>query len=107
MQTPSQLCETRLCLASRLLLVDLPSRRDTLKDALPVLVQLQLGDLDLARRNANRHALSVRLLAADALDVDDVFEAVDGDDLALTALVGAALDDDLVVLADGDRANLQ
>jgi hypothetical protein len=38
--------------------------------------------------------------------VDDIFEAVHGGDLALTALVGAALDDNLVVLADGDGADL-
>ena len=51
--------------------------------------------------------MAVRLLARDTLDVDDVFEAVDGDNLALTALVAAALDDDLVVLAEGDGADLR
>jgi len=38
--------------------------------------------------------------------VDDIFEAVDGDDLALTALVGATGDENLVVLADWDGADL-
>jgi len=38
--------------------------------------------------------------------VDHVLEAVAGGDLALTALVAAALDDNLVVLAEGDRADL-
>jgi hypothetical protein len=38
--------------------------------------------------------------------VDHVLEAVAGGDLALTALVAAALDDDLVVLAERDRADL-
>lgn len=47
------------------------------------------------------------LVAGDALDVDDVFQTVDGDDLALAALVGATDDGDLVVLADGDGADLE
>jgi hypothetical protein len=38
--------------------------------------------------------------------VHDVFEAVDGGDLALAALVAAALDHDLVVFAEGDCADL-
>lgn len=46
------------------------------------------------------------LVAGDALDVDDVLEAVDGSDLALLVLVGAADNGDLVVLADGDGADL-
>ena len=85
----------------------LPSLRRALQNLLPVLIQLQLGDLDLAGRNANRHALAVALLPRHALDVNHVLEAVDARDLALTALVAAALDDDLVVFADGDRADLQ
>jgi len=39
--------------------------------------------------------------------VNDVLEAVDRGDLALTALERPTSDDDLVVLADGDRANLR
>lgn len=93
-------------LRSRLLLVLIPSVRDPLDDVLPILVKLELGDLDLAGRNANRHALAVGLLAAHTLNVDDVFETVDRHDFTLTALVAAALDDDLVVFADGDCANL-
>jgi hypothetical protein len=38
--------------------------------------------------------------------VDDVFEAVDGSDFALATLVGSALNDDLVVFADGDGFDL-
>jgi hypothetical protein len=38
--------------------------------------------------------------------VNDVLQTVDGGDLALTALVGAAHDGDLVVLAEGDGADL-
>lgn len=79
---------------------------DALDDLLPVLVQLELGDLDLAGGDADGHTLAVALLAGDALDVDDVLQAVDGGDLALAALVAAALDDDFVVFAEGDRADL-
>lgn len=50
--------------------------------------------------------MTVGLLAADTLDVHDVFETVDGGDLALATLVGAPFDDDLVVLADGNGADL-
>ena len=52
------------------------------------------------------NGLAGGLVAGDALNVDDVFEAVDRGDLALTALVGATDNGDLVVLADGDRADL-
>lgn len=37
----------------------------------------------------------------------DVFEAVDGGDLAFAALLRASNDQDLVVLADGDGADLE
>lgn len=50
--------------------------------------------------------LAVYLLPRDALNVDDVLQAVNGDDLAFTALERAAGDDDLVVFADGDGADL-
>jgi len=50
--------------------------------------------------------LAVGLLAADTLDVDDVFETVNGGDLALTSLVGATNDGDFVVLAKRDGADL-
>jgi hypothetical protein len=67
---------------------------------------VELGDLDFAGGDADGDALAVGLLAGDALDVDNVLEAVAGGDLALTALVAAALDDNLVVRAEGDRADL-
>ena len=38
--------------------------------------------------------------------MDNVLEAVAGGDLALTALVAAALDDNLVVLAERDGADV-
>jgi hypothetical protein len=52
------------------------------------------------------NALAVGLLAGDTLNVDNVFETVDGGDLALTALVGTTDNGDLVILADGDAADL-
>ncbi len=76
------------------------------QDVLAVLIKLELGDDDVGRVQAQGHGLAGDLVAGDALDVDDVFHAVDGGDLALTALVGAAGDKDLVVLADGDAADL-
>lgn len=47
------------------------------------------------------------LVAGDALDVDDIFETVDRGDLALLVLVGATDDRNLIILADGDAANLE
>ena len=79
---------------------------DALEDVLAVLVELELGDDDVAGVDAEGHALARRLLARHALDVDDVFEAVHRRDLALLVLVGAADDQDLVVLANGDAADL-
>ena len=38
--------------------------------------------------------------------MDDVFQTVDGCDLALAVLVGTANNADDVVFADGDRADL-
>jgi len=56
--------------------------------------------------DAEGDALAVGLLAGHALDVDHVFEAIHRRDLALLVLVGAADDQDLVVLANGDAADL-
>lgn len=56
--------------------------------------------------NADGDRLAVGLLAVDALNVDDVLQAVDRGDLALTALVGATDNGDLVILADGDATSL-
>lgn len=89
-----------------LLLVRLPTLADALQNLLTVLVELELGDLNLGWGDANGDGLAVGLLAGDTLDVDDVFETVDAGDLALAALVAATLDDNLVVLADGDCADL-
>lgn len=76
------------------------------QDILTVLVELELGDDDVGRVDAEGDGLAGGLVAGNTLDVDDVFETVDRGDLALTALVGAADDGDLVLLADGDAADL-
>lgn len=103
-KTPFPQTSTLLILLRRLrlLLVCLPSQADAFQNLLSVLVELEFGNLDLARGDADGDALAVALLATHTLDVHDVFEAIDGGDLALAALVGASLDDDLVVFADGD-----
>lgn len=85
---------------------ELAADLDALKDGLTVLVKLELVDDDVGGVDAEGDGLAGGLLAGDALDVDDVLEAVDGGDLALAALVGATDDGDLVVLADGDGANV-
>lgn len=67
---------------------------------------MKLGDDDLRWVDAQWDGLAGGLLADDALDVDDVLEAVDGGDLSLTALVGATDNGDLIILADWDGADL-
>jgi hypothetical protein len=76
------------------------------EDVLAVLVELQLGDDDLGGGNADGNRLAVDLLAGDTLDVNNVLETVDRRDLALTTLERTTGDDDLVVLTDGDGADL-
>lgn len=89
------------------LVAGLAAALDLLQDGLAVLVELELGHDDLAGVDADGDALAVGLVAGDALDVDDVLEAVDRVDLALAALEGATDDGDLIVLADGDAADLR
>jgi hypothetical protein len=59
--------------------------------------------VDLLDDRSSRHR-AVHLLACDPLDVDDPAAAVHLHHLPLTALVGAAHDLHLVVLADRDGA---
>jgi hypothetical protein len=89
-----------------LLLIRLSSLPNPLQNLLSILIRLQLCHDDLARVHANRDRLPIALLAAHALDVDEVLEAVDGGDFAFAALVGAADDGDFVVFADGDGSDL-
>jgi len=79
---------------------------DALQDALAVLVELQLGDDDVAGVDAEGNAGTGSLVTGDALDVDDIFETVDRGHLALLVLVGTADDRNLIILADGDAANV-
>lgn len=85
---------------------ELTAALGTSQDSLTVLVKLELGDDDVGGVEAQGDGLAGGLVAGDTLDVDHVLEAVDGGDLALTALVRAADDGDLVVLTDGDGADL-
>jgi hypothetical protein len=56
---------------------------------------------------ADGDRLAGGLVLGDTLDVDDIFETVDGDDLAFATLVGASDYGDFVVLSDGDRSDLE
>lgn len=102
---PTQFYMPNLCLVLQLLL-DLTTSLDALKDVLTILVQLQLGDDDLGWVDTEGNGLSRGLFLYDTLNVDDVFETVDGSDLSLGSLVGAANDLDLIVLSDWDGANV-
>jgi hypothetical protein len=55
------------------LLFDLPSVLHSLQNALSILVQLQLGNRDIAWMYAQRYRLAVRLFPGDSLNVDNVF----------------------------------
>lgn len=68
----------------------------------PVLVELEAGDNDVGRVDANHDGLSVALLPVHTLDVDHPLLAVDLHDLSLTTLVGSTNNEDLIILADGD-----
>lgn len=109
LSSPSKPLEMEAIRLSALLALGagLTAALDALQDGLTVLVELELGDDHLGGVDAEGDALAVGLLAVDALNVDDVLETVHRGDLALTALVGTADDGDLVVLADGDAADLQ
>ena len=84
----------------------LPSLPQPLENLLTILIQLQFGNYDFTRRNSQRYALPVRLLARHSLNVDHVFETVDRCDFAFAAFVAAACDEDFVVAAEGDGSDL-
>lgn len=56
--------------------------------------------------DTDRDALTVGLLTDDTLDMDSPLETVDAGYLALAALVGATDNCDLIILADGEGADL-
>jgi len=71
-----------------------------LKDCPPVGIELDGGDNNIARVDSDGGGGAVGLVPLDTVNVDNPFLAVDLGDLALTTLVFAADDADLVVLAD-------
>jgi hypothetical protein len=106
-QSHKQSVEDRLSLGLALSLgLLLTANLDALEDVLTVLVELELGDDDVAGVDAEGDAGSGCLVAGDALDMNDILEAVDRGHLALLVLVRAADDLDLIILADGDAADL-
>ena len=76
-----------------------------LQQCYPVLVKLELGDDHVRGVDADLDGSAVGLFAGEA-DVDDVFAAVHGGNLALAALLAAADNGDLIILADGEGADL-
>ena len=76
--------------------------RNPLQYVLTVLIKLQLRNNDLAGMDTDGNALAIGFLARYSLDVDDVFEAVDGGDGAFAAFVRTADYGDFVVFADWD-----
>ena len=67
----------------------------------PILVQLDARDDNVARVDANGDGCTVRLVPLDTVDMDDPFLTVHLGHLALTTLVLAPNNPDLVILADG------
>ena len=66
----------------------------------PVLVQLNVGDDNVAGVNADGDGRTVRLITLDAVDMDHPFFTVHLGDLALPTLILASYDQDLIVLAN-------
>ena len=97
---------SHLCLLITPLLPVLSPSLLPLKNSLPISVQLQLRDHDFARCDTQWHALPVRLLAHNSLDVNHIFQTIDGEDLAFAAFVRTAGDEDFVVFAEGDGFDL-
>lgn len=67
---------------------------------------LDVGNDDVGRVDTDGDSSGVRTLNVDALDVDDPLLTVNLGDLALTSLVLATDNEDLVVLADRERLGL-
>ena len=78
-----------------------------LQKALSVLVELQIGDLDLGGINTDLRRGSVHLLTGDSLDVDDPLLSVDLRHLSLLTLVGATSHLHLIALDDRDGVDLE
>ena len=78
-----------------------------LQKVLSVLVELQIGDLDLGGINTDLRRGSVHLLTGDSLDVDDPLLSVDLRHLSLLTLVGATSHLHLIALDDRDGVDLE
>lgn len=79
---------------------------DSLQDLFSVLVELELCNNDFAGVDANGDGLTVGLLAGDTFDVDEELQSIDRCDFAFSAFVGTSDDGNLVILSDGNAANL-
>jgi hypothetical protein len=99
-------CERKRLGSDFALSTELAASLGASQDALTVLVKLELVDDNIGGVDADRDGLARGLVTSDALDVNHVLETVHRGDLALTTLVGATDNGDLVVLADGDAADL-
>lgn len=78
-----------------------------LEDRSAVSVELKGGDNDIRGVDANVRGRAVCLVAGDTFNVDYPLLTVHLGDLALPTFVFPADDADLVVLADGERSDLQ
>lgn len=78
----------------------------SLDKGLSVLVELDLGDDNLGCVEVDGSRSTVGLLLGHLLDTDGVLETVHLGDLTLTALVGSSGNQNLVVLSDGQGADL-
>lgn len=78
-----------------------------MQNDIPVLVQLDVDDNDIARVDADGHTRAVRLVALHTVDMDDPLLPVNLGNLSFTALVLPSDNPDLVVLANGDGAGLR
>lgn len=108
MPIPSHIPDPCTCLFLRSLrlLLDITAGLDALQDVLTVLVELQLADDDVGWVDAKRNGLTAALLSLNTGDMNNIFETVDGSDLALATLVGATDDGDLIILSDWNGADI-
>ena len=78
----------------------------TVQNGLAMLVNLQLGDLDIGGRNTNKVGLSISLVPGDSLNVDNPLLAKDRDNLSFTALEMTTNNLDFIILSNRNRSNL-
>lgn len=76
-------------------------------DVLAVAVELEASDDHVGGVDVKRDGGAVGLFSVHALDVNDPFLAVDLENLAFGSLGGSTNNQDLVILADGNRTNLK